>query len=84
MIERRQVDRRRSALGEHSRELAFRDVAWVAEFLGVSKSWVYQAAAAGRIPCTRVGAALRFDPIAIKAWSRGEGSGTAVKLPGCR
>jgi|CXWL01.1.fsa_nt_gi excisionase family DNA binding protein len=72
-------------LGENSRELKLRDVAWVAEFLGVSKSWVYQATAAGRIPCIRLGALVRFDAATIKAWSRGQMlSEKSVKLPSCR
>lgn len=33
------------------------DVKWLASYLGVSKSWVYQACARGRLPCIRVGAA---------------------------
>ncbi len=73
-----------SVLGPDSRLLALRTVAWVASFLGVSKSWVYQAVAAGRLPCVRVGAAVRFDPAVIKAWVKGEASGATVKLPGCR
>ena len=36
--------------------------------LGVSRSWVYDAAARGIIPSIRVGAMLRFDPRAIRAW----------------
>jgi len=84
MEERRKEDRRGSALGEVSRLQALRSVAWVAEFLGVSKSWVYQATAAGRIPCTRIGGALRFDPEVIRAWRSGDGSGAIVKLPSCR
>ena len=74
----------RSILGQLSREHALRSVAWVAEFLNVSKSWVYQASAAGTLPCIRVGAALRFDPEVIKAWLRGEKSALSVKLPSCR
>lgn len=73
-----------SSLGAASRERALRDVAWAAEFLGVSKSWVYQATAAGRLPCVRIGAVLRFDPVVMKAWVRGEKSAPSVKLPGCR
>ena len=73
-----------SNLGAASRERALRDVAWAAEFLGVSKSWVYQATASGALPCVRIGAAVRFDPVAIKAWVRGEKSAPSVKLPGCR
>ncbi len=73
-----------SVLGEVSREIALRDVAWVAAFLGLSRSWVYQATAAGRLPCVRIGGRVRFDPTAIKAWVRGDAPGTIVKLPSCR
>ena len=75
---------RLSHLGQLSREQALRGVGWVAEFLNVSKSWVYQAAASGTLPSTRVGAALRFDPDVIRKWVRGETSAPSVKLPGCR
>lgn len=74
----------RSLLGRLSKEHALKSVAWVAEFLSVSKSWVYQAAAAGSLPSVRIGAALRFDPEVIRAWVRGETSALSVKLPGCR
>jgi len=59
-------------------------VAEVALFLRVSRSWVYQAAASGTLPCIRLGALLRFEADAIKAWVRGEHAGKVVKLPGCR
>ena len=72
-----------SSLGEVSREHALRDVSWLAEFLGVSKSWVYQATASGVIPCVRIGALVRFDAATIKAWVRGE-AGKSVALPKCR
>jgi len=36
--------------------------------LGVSRSWVYDAAARGIIPSIRVGSMLRFDMNAIRAW----------------
>ncbi len=72
-----------SNLGEVSREHALRDVAWLAEFLGVSKSWVYQATASGVLPCVRIGALVRFDPTVIRAWVRGEG-GKSTRLPSCR
>jgi excisionase family DNA binding protein len=74
----------RSVLGQLSREHALRGVAWVAAFLNVSKSWVYQATASGTLPCIRVGAAVRFDPEVIKKWVRGETSALSVRLPGCR
>jgi len=40
----------------------------VAEFLQLSRSWVYQHAEAGKLPCIRIGGALRFEPEAIRAW----------------
>jgi predicted DNA-binding transcriptional regulator AlpA len=46
-----------------------------AAFLGMSESWVYHRAAEGRLPCVRIGGALRFEPAAIKAFTRGEGTG---------
>lgn len=42
----------------------------VAAYFGVSTSWVYQHAEAGDLPCIRVGALLRFDQDAIRAWAR--------------
>ena len=60
------------------------DVADVATYLHVSKSWVYQASASGTLPCVRIGALVRFEPSSLKAWVRGEAGGTVVRLPGCR
>jgi excisionase family DNA binding protein len=67
------------------------DVLWtvddVARYLRVSKSWVYQGVAAGRVPCIRVGALVRFDPVAFKAWAAGKlepTAGKVVRLPGRR
>ena len=46
----------------------------VAEYLNVSRSWVYQKAEAGLIPVIRMpgSSLLRFDPDAIGAFARGE------------
>lgn len=55
-------------------ERALRDVAWVAKFLGVSKSWVYQASASGVLPVIRIGALVRFDKRAVEAWIQKESS----------
>jgi len=44
----------------------------VAEFLQASESWVRHAAAGGRLPCTKLGGLLRFDPAEIRALVRGE------------
>lgn len=46
------------------------------QLLNVSRSWLYEAASAGRIPSIRLGpdGPLRFDPEAIERWleRRGE------------
>lgn len=42
------------------------DVNDTANFLRVSRSWVYQEAAAGALPSIRLGGLLRFHPNAIK------------------
>jgi excisionase family DNA binding protein len=43
----------------------------VARFLNASPSYVYKAAEAGKLPCVRIGAMLRFDPRTIQALVRG-------------
>jgi helix-turn-helix protein len=48
------------------------DVVDVAGFLKASRSWVYQKAESGLLPCLHVGGLLRFDPVAVRAWARGE------------
>ena len=48
-------------------------VAEVAAYLRVSRSWVYHRSAAGLLPCLRVGALVRFDPDAIRAYAQGQG-----------
>jgi excisionase family DNA binding protein len=43
----------------------------VAELLGVSRSWLYEAAKSGRIPCVRLGGPegpVRFQPLELEAW----------------
>ncbi len=42
----------------------------VASYLKASRSWVYQKAEAGLLPCLRVCGLLRFDPEAVKAWAQ--------------
>ena len=44
----------------------------VAEYLGVSSSWVYLHAEAGDLPSLRIGGLRRFSPEAIRAYARGE------------
>ena len=74
----------RSRMSEDTMERALRDVAWLAEFLGVSKSWVYQAVESGVVPVVRIGALVRFDPKVIKAWVQGETASKSVVIPKCR
>jgi excisionase family DNA binding protein len=44
------------------------DVEGAAKFLGVSKSWVYQAAARGELPAYRVGRKVRFTLELLRSW----------------
>lgn len=44
----------------------------VASYLQASRSWVYQKAEAGILPCLRIGGLLRFEPAAVYAFARGE------------
>jgi|GraSoi2013_100cm_1033763.scaffolds.fasta_scaffold87902_2 excisionase family DNA binding protein len=76
--------RERPTTAASSEESGLWAVADVATFLRVSKSWVYQAAASGTLPCIRLGALLRFEADTLRAWVRGEHAGKAVTLPGCR
>lgn len=54
----------------------------VARYLKVSRSWVYQQAEAGILPCLRIVGVLRFDPNVIRAFARGESfrSGKVLRL----
>lgn len=43
----------------------------VVEMLGVSRSWLYEAAKSGRIPCVRLGGRdgpVRFEARELEAW----------------
>ena len=43
----------------------------VAEMLGVSRSWLYEATKSGRVPCVRLGGLdgpVRFRPAELEAW----------------
>ncbi|HEX2882456.1 MAG TPA: helix-turn-helix domain-containing protein [Polyangiaceae bacterium] len=52
------------------------DVADVATYLKVSRSWVYHQAESGRMPYFRIGNLLRFDPEDIKAFARQRAAGS--------
>jgi len=53
----------------------------VAQYLKLSRSWVYQRAEAGLLPCLRIGGSLRFEPAAIRAFARGASVLNAKVLP---
>lgn len=58
------------------------DVLWtvhdVARLLNASVSWVYKAAEKGQLPCIRIGAMLRFEPAAIRAWLAARRGGSSL------
>lgn len=53
-------------------------VADVARFLSMSPQWVYKHAELGTLPCVRLGAALRFQPEAIRRYVEGRAHRSAV------
>lgn len=55
--------------------------AQLAKHLGCSKSWVYDAAAAGHLPYVRVHGMLRFEPAAIRRWVAAGGKTQGAVLP---
>jgi excisionase family DNA binding protein len=50
----------------------------LARLLKASPSWVYKNAERGTIPCVHIGALLRFDPAAIRAWLASKSAGNAL------
>jgi excisionase family DNA binding protein len=57
---RAEGDRTGTPASESSTATVLVDADGLSTVLGVSRSWVYRAAAAGRIPCLRVGRGVRF------------------------
>ena len=53
----------------------------VGRFFKASRSWVYQQAQAGRLPCVKIGGLLRFEPAAIRAFIKGEGASDRKVVP---
>jgi excisionase family DNA binding protein len=53
----------------------------VARFLKTSRSWVYQRAQAGQLPCVKIGGLLRFEPEAIRAFIKGQGVSSRRVVP---
>jgi len=52
----------------------------VARFLKASVSWVYKAAERGDLPCLRLGAMLRFEQAAIRAWLAAHRGGSSLTV----
>jgi excisionase family DNA binding protein len=77
------------SLGQKRRALL---VVEVAQLLNISERQVYKLAAEHRIPCFKVGASIRFDPVAVSAWLRGKmapaaresTSGRKARREGCQ
>jgi excisionase family DNA binding protein len=44
----------------------------VAQLLNISERQVYKLVSGHRIPCFKIGASIRFDPVAISGWLRGK------------
>ncbi|MBE2252391.1 MAG: helix-turn-helix domain-containing protein [Myxococcus sp.] len=53
----------------------------VARFLSMSVSWVYKETEAGRLPCVRIGAALRFSPEQMRGYLANLERGRVLTLP---
>jgi excisionase family DNA binding protein len=58
--------------GSAQQALELWDANDVSRYLKVSRSWVYQRAEAGLLPCLRLGGLLRFEPEKVRAFARGE------------
>lgn len=64
-----------------STERKLMTVKQVMTFLSCSRTWVYDAAARGELPCLRLGSMLRFDPEQIDEWLRSRRQRAAVVMP---
>ncbi|NVJ15324.1 helix-turn-helix domain-containing protein [Myxococcus sp. AM010] len=53
----------------------------VARFLKTSRSWVYQRAQAGELPCLKIGGLLRFEPAAIRAFIKNQNTDGRKVVP---
>ena len=57
------------------------DASRTAQQLSMSVSWVYKRAERGELPCVRIGAALRFQPEAIRRYVERLGRGANDLAP---
>jgi excisionase family DNA binding protein len=67
-----------------SREFRLWTTEEVARFLNVSKRWVEQKVAEGRIAHVRLGRLIRFDPKTVRAFAEGHGHGANAAVRGRR
>lgn len=44
----------------------------VSRFLSISRSMVYKLQQTGELPSLRIGACVRFEPVVVRAFARGE------------
>lgn len=51
------------------------DVETTAQFLKVSRWWIYRKVNSGALPCRRIGRGLKFLPSQIHAWVEKQPSG---------
>jgi len=54
------------------------DIRVMADQVRRAIAWVYKNAERGQIPCVHIGALLRFDPAAIRAWLASKSAGKAL------
>ena len=67
--------------GQSAAPMRLWKVADVAEYLGVSESWVYLHVSQGDLPYLRVGGLLRFQPADVERYARGENVTGAAVVP---
>ena len=44
----------------------------VCAYLQASRAWVYKNAEGGTLPCIHLGGFVRFDPVVVRAWVKGQ------------
>jgi|GEM_PF-998101 len=69
------------AMNDMDEEEGLWDANDVARFLKTSRSWVYQRAQAGQLPCLKIGGLLRFEPAAIRSFIKGQGANGRRVVP---
>jgi excisionase family DNA binding protein len=60
------------------------DASWVASYLAVKRSTVFDWAESGRLPCIRLGRRLRFRVAAVEAWIKANESPELGRRDGAR